>query len=111
MSALVLIANGTEEIEATVTIDVLRRGDVKVAVLSVESKLTVTCARETKIQADSLLKDHPIQDLLKDHDCLVLPGGIQGAKTFAGTSAILDLIRAFNDAGKLLGSICAGSNH
>lgn len=38
------IGNGSEEMEAVITIDVLRRAGAAVTVASVEDKLEVTCA-------------------------------------------------------------------
>ena len=105
--AIVLVANGTEEIEAVVAIDVLRRATVHVLVLSLDS-LLVTCARATKLQADSLLKDHSNKDLM-EFDCLVLPGGLKGAESFASSSRVLELLQLFTRANKIVGSICAGS--
>jgi 4-methyl-5(b-hydroxyethyl)-thiazole monophosphate biosynthesis len=40
---LVPIGNGSEEMEAVITIDVLRRAGADVVVASVEDKLEVTC--------------------------------------------------------------------
>jgi protein DJ-1 len=47
---------------------------------------------------------------IHDHyDILVLPGGGPGAKTFALSGAVLDLINAFQNAGKYVAAICAGT--
>ncbi len=49
--AIVLIAQGTEEMEAVIAIDVLRRASVEVLVVSVNGP-QVICARKTKILPD-----------------------------------------------------------
>jgi protein DJ-1 len=40
---------------------------------------------------------------------LILPGGLGGAETFSTDSTVQSLIRAYRDAGKYIGAICAGT--
>lgn len=51
------MANGTEPLEAVITIDVLRRAGADVTVASVEKQLRVDAAHGVKIVADSLISD------------------------------------------------------
>ena len=69
-SALVAIANGSEEIEAVIVIDTLRRANIKVTVASIEQQKQVTCSRGVVIVADELFSDCSA----KDYDIIVLPG-------------------------------------
>jgi hypothetical protein len=65
---LVPVADGCEEMEAVITIDVLVRAGASVTVASVNT-LTVTCSRGVKIVADKL-----IQDAAKEtYDLIALP--------------------------------------
>jgi 4-methyl-5(b-hydroxyethyl)-thiazole monophosphate biosynthesis len=52
---LVPIANGTEPIEAVITIDVLRRSGADVSVASVENQHRVDAGHAVKIVADALI--------------------------------------------------------
>uniref|UniRef100_A0A2N9FL03 DJ-1/PfpI domain-containing protein n=1 Tax=Fagus sylvatica TaxID=28930 RepID=A0A2N9FL03_FAGSY len=54
---LVPIANGTEPIEAVITIDVLRRSGADVSVASVENQHRVDAGHAVKIVADALISD------------------------------------------------------
>jgi protein DJ-1 len=54
--ALVLVAQGSEEMEAVITVDVLRRADIHVAIASVNGS-PVVCARNTKLIPDMQLQD------------------------------------------------------
>jgi 4-methyl-5(b-hydroxyethyl)-thiazole monophosphate biosynthesis len=54
---LVPIANGTEEMEAVMIIDILRRAKANVVVASVEDKLEILASRQVKLVADVLLDE------------------------------------------------------
>ena len=56
-TVLVPIGNGSEEMEAIITVDVLRRAGAKVVVASVEPQLEVVCSRGVKIVADKLMSE------------------------------------------------------
>jgi DJ-1 family protein len=98
MQALVLVANGTEEMEAVTVIDVLRRADIHVTVFSLTGK-EVLCSRGIRLIADTI--DTPSELF----DCIVLPGGMQGAKTFASDERVHQLLKAHE--AKLIAVICA----
>lgn len=66
---LVPIANGSEEMEAVIIIDVLRRAKAEVVVASVEDKLEILASRKVKLAADVLL-DEVID---RSYDLIVLP--------------------------------------
>lgn len=68
--AVVLVADGSEEMEAVITIDVLRRSGIDVVVASVGNTDVVNCSRGVKIVADTTLAS-----LTGDFDVVVLPGG------------------------------------
>lgn len=69
MQILVPIANGTEEMEAVMIIDVLRRAKANVVVASVEDKLEILASRKVKLEADMLLDEAA----KLSYDLIVLP--------------------------------------
>ena len=87
---VVVLAPGFEEIEAIMSIDLLRRAGFEVKLAGLNG-LDVTGSRNVRVQAEILL-----EDLSGDFDALVLPGGIPGAPNLAA-SPVLDrlLARAF----------------
>lgn len=73
---LVPIANGTEEMEAVIIIDILRRAKANVVVASVEDKLEIEASRKVKLEADVLL----VEAAKTSYDLIVLP--VRGFFTF-----------------------------
>jgi len=100
-TALVLLAEGFEEMEAIAPVDVLRRAGVRVVLAGVNS-LTVKSSRNLGVQADALLKD--IKDL---PDVVILPGGLPGVTNLAKSVEVARLVKQTSVAGKLVAAICA----
>lgn len=46
--------------------------------------------------------------MLEEFDALVLPGGLEGAKTFAQSEKVRQLLNSFKANKKLIAAICAG---
>ena len=106
-TAIVFIADGSEEIEALSPIDYLRRAGVAVTVIAVGTEETkVVCAHKVAVLADMTLKDYLARKEALP-DAVVVPGGMPGASNIAASGEVLSLINAANAAGKLVCSICA----
>lgn len=102
-TALVPIADGSEDIEAVTIIDILRRAHVEVTVASVHEHLAITASRGTRIVADALLQDCVDQD----YDLIALPGGMPGARHLSECALLIDRLRRQREAGFWYGAICA----
>ncbi|MDG1495115.1 MAG: DJ-1/PfpI family protein [Porticoccaceae bacterium] len=104
-TALVPIAEGSEEIELITIVDVLRRAGVEVTVASAnrDQNLQITASRGIKITADMML-----DDCAKIHyDLIVVPGGLPGAEHLAEHPVLDLMLRDQAEQGKLFGAICA----
>lgn len=101
-TALVPVADGTEEIEAVIIIDVLRRGGVQVTSASVNA-LQITASRAVKITADRL-----IGDCIKEtYDLIALPGGLPGAEHLRDCKPLIEMLKKQKSSGRLYAAICA----
>lgn len=69
LQILVPIASGTEEMEAVMIIDILRRAKATVVVASVEDKIETIASRKVKLEADMLLDEAA----KLSYDLIVLP--------------------------------------
>lgn len=101
-TALVAVADGTEELEAVTMIDVLRRAKAEVAVASV-SQLNITASRSVKLVADCLIDD--CKD--KTFDLIALPGGLPGAEHLRDSKTLIEMLKKQKQAGRLYAAICA----
>jgi len=99
--ALVLLAEGFEEIEAVTIIDVLRRAEVAVTTASLGGK-HVKGSHEIVLEADALLSEVSVDDF----HALVLPGG-PAAKTLREDARAQAAIKRAAEAGKWLAAVCA----
>jgi protein deglycase len=97
------LADGFEEIEAISIIDVLRRADIEVIVVSVTGKLEIAGAHGIKVLADTLFEDVNYNDLFM----IVLPGGMPGASNLNAHQGLTAQIRRFHMENKPLAAICA----
>ena len=72
----VFLADGFEDVEALIPVDVLRRGGVEVITVStVDDLQIVTSAHGVQMVADAMFDDCDFADA----DLLMLPGGMPGA--------------------------------
>ncbi|KAI0032615.1 DJ-1 [Vararia minispora EC-137] len=113
-SALILIADGTEEMEFTITYDTLVRAGVKCTSAFVEPQgrksenTYATCSRGVRIVPDMPEADIPL-DAADVFDAIVVPGGAKGAETISQKPTIQALVRDFYGKKKVVSMICAGS--
>jgi len=97
------LAEGFEEIEAISIIDVLRRAEFEVNIVSVSGNFVVTGSHNIKVMADSLFESIDYESI----DMIVLPGGMPGSTNLNMHKALKEQILAFHKKGKPLGAICA----
>ncbi len=103
MKALVLLADGTEEMEAVIPIDLMRRAKWEVVAAGLK-KGAITASRGVRIVPDAPLDRVDAAGF----DLLVVPGGAKGVQNLRKDARVLELVRAFDRAGKTVAAICAG---
>ena len=97
------LADGFEEVEAITIIDLLRRAELDVLMVSVTGKQEVTGAHQIKVKADRLFEEVDYNDVFM----IVLPGGMPGASNLDAHKGLKDQIKLFNDQNRPLAAICA----
>lgn len=99
--ALVLMAEGFEEIELTSIVNILRRGGVTVTIAGLKDGL-ITGARGIKIQPDA-----PLDSIRELYDIIILPGGSPGYVNLGNDRRVIELVKNYSDGGKIVAAICA----
>ncbi|CAH3184647.1 unnamed protein product [Porites lobata] len=103
-SALVILAEGAEEMEAVITTDVLRRGKVKTVVGGLAGGDAVTCSRYVVvIKPDMNLSNHT--RMSGPYDAVILPGGLGGSNNLAKLKR--SILQEQEQSGRIIGAICA----
>ena len=98
-----MMADGTEECEALIVLDLLHRAGINCDLISVQQKTAIVSSHEAVIICDATVRETN----LTDYDALVLPGGMPGMENLYKSSDLIEAIHSFADDGKLLAAICA----
>ena len=100
----VFLANGFEDVEALIPVDVLRRGSVEVVTVSiVDDSQIVETAHNIQIVADTMFEECDFSDA----DLRFLPGGMPGATNLYEHEGVRQTVLAQAKAGKKVAAICA----
>ncbi len=102
-TALVILSEGFEEIEALAPVDLLRRAGITCTVAAHHENKFVTGKTGIQVVAEELFKDAAE----KSYDLLIIPGG-PGIRHLRKDPAILTCLQKHAAAGRLVGAICAG---
>lgn len=102
-NAVIVLADGFEEIEALTVVDVLRRGGVNVTTATIGKAKEVAGAHGIVVMADKFLAD--VQD--DNYDAVILPGGGQGTERLRASHEVFELLRRQKEAERLICAICA----
>ncbi|KAI0249730.1 DJ-1 [Lactifluus subvellereus] len=112
-SALVLIANGTEEMEFTIVYDTLVRAGVKCTSALITPSGSgeaepgaAQCSRGVRIVPD-ISQSQLNASGADEYDAIIIPGGMKGAETMSQSPFVQSLVKDFYDKGKRVGMICA----
>jgi len=102
-TALMILADGFEEVEAITPLDLLRRADVQITTAALGAQMHVTGRCQVTLHADTTLSALPAE---AKYDLLILPGG-PGVKALRADSRVIQRVAAQYQAGGWLAAICA----
>ncbi|XP_074558870.1 protein DJ-1 homolog C-like isoform X1 [Curcuma longa] len=102
-NVLIPIANGSEEMEVIMLVDILRRAKVNVTVASVEKSKRIIGSQNITLMVDSSITDSS----KSTYDLIILPGGTAGVERFQKSRILKKLLREQMKAGRIYGGICS----
>jgi len=100
---LVFLADGTEECEALITVDMLKRAGIETKTASVMSGRGIVSSHNIEINADLLAGDADLDSF----DAIVLPGGLAGVENLKASPVVKTAVEKFMAQGKIVAAICA----
>ena len=101
--AVVFMAHGTEECEALLVVDLLRRAGVEVIIASASGTRQLVGSHRIRLEADALAEDVDYSSV----DLVVLPGGIPGTPNLEANRTVTDTVTRFIREGKKVAAVCA----
>jgi 4-methyl-5(b-hydroxyethyl)-thiazole monophosphate biosynthesis len=99
----IFMADGTEECEALLCADILRRAGSEVTLVSVMKRRKIESSHRVRIRCDAKFEEMDFSDC----DLLVLPGGMPGTEILREHKGLRKLLRKFSEQGKTIAAICA----
>ncbi len=103
MQTCVLLAPGFEEIEAITVLDVLRRAQIDVKAIGIESN-TISGSHQITLHADGILRDVASEAW----QMIVLPGGMPGARNLQQSALVQSMLKQQVASERWVAAICAG---
>lgn len=99
---IVFLADGFEECEALLVVDILRRAGVETVMASIMGRLEVLSSRKIEVKADALAEEVEYESA----DILFLPGGRKGSENLLNSELVKKWCVEFAKT-KKLAAICA----
>ena len=98
------IENGSEELEFIAPLDIMRRANLEVDVITANNEDFITSSHNVKIIADKKINE--VNNIL-DYDAIVIPGGMPGSTLLRDNKKIIEFYQTMYNSGKLVAAICA----
>ena len=98
------IENGSEELEFIAPLDIMRRANLEVDLISANNEDFITSSHNVKIIVDKKIEE--VNNIL-DYDAIVIPGGMPGSTLLRDNKKIIEFYQTMYNSGKLVAAICA----
>lgn len=103
MKGIIILANGFEDTEAIVTIDLLRRAKIQIDLVTLSDKYVKTQSNNV------IVVENKLSDIkYEDYDFLIIPGGKAVFDILYDDKLVEKVVKDFVTKQKLVCAICAG---
>lgn len=100
---MIFMSDGCEEVEALTVVDLLRRAEIEITMVSLKEELMINGSHNIGIKADCLYSEADFDSC----DMIILPGGLRGTENIKAHEDLNKQIKSFNEKGKMLAAVCA----
>ncbi len=97
------LAEGFEECEALIPLDIVRRANIEIKTVGISGK-TVSGSHNISVVCDTVIDDIEFTD---DISAIILPGGMPGTLNLKANKKLEQFILTANSKGILISAICA----
>ena len=99
----IFFAEGFEEIEALTVVDICRRCDIEIEMVSAYGEKQVLGSHDILVGVDKGIEEADFSS----YDMIVLPGGGKGTKGLEACAPLMEKVDEFYNTGKYIAAICA----
>lgn len=99
----IFLADGFETVEALAVVDMLKRANLPISTVSMNSTNEVTTAHKITLKCDEIFNCTDFSNA----DMLILPGGMPGTPNLEANPQLMGLVKEHANAGKNIAAICA----
>lgn len=101
--AVIFLADGFEEIEALAVVDLCRRAEIEIDMVSIMEEHKVVSSHKIPVIADKMFSEIDFDDV----SMLILPGGKAGTERLEAYAPLMEQLDAFYKEGRFISAICA----
>ena len=101
--AAIFMTTGTEEVEALMVVDLLRRAGIDIDMVSIDDSKVMKGSHGIAVELDKSFPEVCFDEL----KMIILPGGMPGTNTLMACKELTDRVKEFAEEGKMLAAICA----
>lgn len=102
--AVIFLTDGTEECEALIVVDVLRRAGIDITTVSLKKDKTILSLHNVPVGCDESISEFKAGS----ETFMIVPGGLAGTNRMKEDQKLKEVLKAHLDKGGKLAAICAG---
>lgn len=103
VKAGIFFANGFEECEGLLIVDLFRRAGIEMQTISIAGERAVTSSHNVTVMTDLLFGEACFGEM----DIIILPGGMPGTTNLGNHQGVKEVVSDFYQQGKRIAAICA----